>query len=100
VKSSGLKMFFVGRFLITDSISSYTSVFKLIKKYICIQIKSQSKIKINPSLYARAYGASLGAQMVKDRPAVQEIQVRSRGREDPLEKGMATYPSILAWRIP
>jgi len=38
--------------------------------------------------------------MVKNLPAVQEIQVRSLGREDPLEKGMATHCSILAWRIP
>ena len=31
---------------------------------------------------------------------MQETQVQSLGREDPLEKGMATYSSILAWRIP
>ena len=46
------------------------------------------------------YGASLVAQMVKNFPAVQETQVRSLGQEDPLEKGMATDSSILAWRIP
>ena len=40
------------------------------------------------------------AQMVKNLPAVQETQVRSLGWEDPLEKGMATYSSVLAWRIP
>jgi len=38
--------------------------------------------------------------MVKDLPAMQETQVRSLGREDPLEKGMAVHSSILAWRIP
>ena len=38
--------------------------------------------------------------MVKNLPAVQETQVRSLGQEDPLEKGMATHSSILAWRIP
>ena len=38
--------------------------------------------------------------MVKNLPAVQETQVRSLGKEDPLEKGMATHSSILAWRIP
>ena len=32
--------------------------------------------------------------------SMQETQVQSLGREDPLEKGMATYSSILAWRIP
>ena len=40
------------------------------------------------------------AQLVKNLSAMQEIQVRSLGREDPLEKEMATYSSILAWRIP
>ena len=40
------------------------------------------------------------AQMVKNLPAVQETQVQSLGREDPLEKRMATHSSILAWRIP
>ena len=43
---------------------------------------------------------SLVAQMVKNLPAKQETQVRSPGREDSLEKGMATHSSILAWRIP
>ena len=38
--------------------------------------------------------------MVKNLPAMQEIQVPSLGWEDPLEKGMATHSSILAWRIP
>ena len=37
--------------------------------------------------------------MVKNLPAMQETQVRSLGREDPLEKGMVTHSSILAWRI-
>ena len=44
--------------------------------------------------------ASLVAQMVKNPPAVWETWVRSLGWEDPLEKGMATHCSILAWRIP
>ena len=38
--------------------------------------------------------------MVKNLPAVWEIWVRFLGWEDPLEKGMATHFSILAWRIP
>ena len=37
--------------------------------------------------------------MVKNLPAVQETQVQSLGQEDPLEKGMATHSSILAWKI-
>ena len=40
------------------------------------------------------------AQRVKRLPATQETWVRSLGREDPLEKEMATHSSILAWRIP
>ena len=43
---------------------------------------------------------SLVAQMVKNLPVMQETWVRSLGWEDPLEKGMATQSSILAWRIP
>ena len=39
-------------------------------------------------------------QMVKHLPAMQETWVQSLDREDPLEKGMATHFSILAWRIP
>ena len=44
--------------------------------------------------------ASLVAQVVKYLPAMQETQVQFLGREDPLQKGMATHSSILAWRIP
>ena len=44
--------------------------------------------------------ASLEAQTVKNPPAMQETQVLSLGRKDPLEKGMATHSRILAWRIP
>ena len=40
------------------------------------------------------------AQTVKNLPAMQETRVRALGWEDPLEKGMATYSSILAWRTP
>ena len=40
------------------------------------------------------------AQTVKNPPAIQETQVQSLGQEDPLEKGMATHSSMLAWRIP
>ena len=40
------------------------------------------------------------AQRVKRLPAMQETWVRSLGQEDPLEKGMATHSSTLAWKIP
>ena len=45
-------------------------------------------------------GASLVAQRVQNLPAMQETWVWSLGQEDPLEKGIATYSSILAWKIP
>ena len=40
------------------------------------------------------------AQMVKNLPAIQETWIQSLSQEDPLEKEMATHPSVLAWRIP
>ena len=40
------------------------------------------------------------AQSVKNSPAMQETKIQSLGREDPLEKEMATHSSILAWEIP
>ena len=43
---------------------------------------------------------SLVTQMLKNLPAVQETPVQSLHQGDPLEKGMATYSSILAWEIP
>ena len=50
-----------------------------------------------PFLYSQA---SLVAQTVKNLPAMRETWVQSLGWEDPLEEGMATQSSILAWRIP
>ena len=40
------------------------------------------------------------AQLVKNPPAMQDTWVQSPGQEDPMEEGMATHSSILAWRIP
>ena len=45
-------------------------------------------------------GASLVAQLVKNPPSMQVTPVGSLGWEDPLEEGMATHSSILAWSIP
>ena len=49
--------------------------------------------------WARAQGFP-GGLVVKNPPAMQEMQIPSLGQEDPPEKGMATHSSILAWRIP
>ena len=56
-------------------------------------------VSIN-SILKYTYRASLAAQTVKNLPIVWETQIWCWGQEDPLEKGMATHPSILAWRIP
>ena len=52
------------------------------------------------SLVPLGLGASLVAQRLKRLPAMRETWIRSLGQENPLEKGMATHSSILAWRIP
>ena len=44
--------------------------------------------------------SNLVVQMVKNLPVMRETQVPSLGQENPLEKGMATHSSILAWQIP
>ena len=49
--------------------------------------------------YAPIRGSQV-AQWVRNLPAVQETRARSQGQKDPLEEGMATCSSILAWRIP
>ena len=59
----------------------------------------QKKIR-KENMYVRKHWASLVAQMVKNLPVVEETQVQSLDREDPLQKGRATHSSILAWRIP
>ena len=51
-------------------------------------------------IYHYLLGAPLVAQLVKNPPAMWETRVRSLGWEDPLEAGMASHSSVLAWRIP
>ena len=57
----------------------------------------RSLLSISKSLGTLGF---LGGTDVKNPPAMQETWVRSLGWEDPLEEGMATHSSILAWRIP
>ena len=63
--------------------------------YLCDKPITSLTFTINSSLVA-----SLEAQSVKHLLAMQETWVRSLGREDPLEKDMATHSSTLAWKIP
>ena len=63
--------------------------------------RNQSSLKSTfKRILGDCWGASLVVQMVKHLPAMWETQVRSLGREDPLEKEMATHSSTLAWKIP
>ena len=64
-----------------------------------IQIQQLIIVTFTQSLPYRVW-AFLMAQIVKNAPAIQETWVWSLGWEDPLEEGMATHSSILAWRIP
>ena len=50
--------------------------------------------------FLESYVASLVAQRVKRLPIMRDTRVQSLGREDPLEKEMATHSSILAWKVP
>ena len=60
-------------------------------------------VLIKSSLFVKLFSilqAFLVAQTVKNLPVMQETRVRLLGQKDPLENGMATNSSILAWRIP
>ena len=62
-------------------------------------MQSDFYIVASSNAYSNKYilfGTSLVAQMAKNLPAMQETQVQSLGKEDPLKKGMATHSSILA----
>ena len=63
-------------------------------------ILSSVQFKLSLLIYMYPFRASLVAQITKNLPAMQEMQVRSLDQGDPLEKEMATYSSILACRIP
>ena len=68
---------------------------------VCGVAQSQTRLKrLSSSSSIHVNGASLVAQIVKNLPAMWEIWVPSLGQEDPLEKGMATHSSILAWKTP
>ena len=61
---------------------------------------NQSNDRISMYGLTTQHWTLLVAQMVKNLPAMQETWVPSLGWEDPLEEGMTTHSSILAWRIP
>ena len=63
-------------------------------RYYCAPTVANIKSLATPST-----GASLGGSAVKNPPAMQEMRAQSLGREDPLEKEMATHFSMFAWEI-
>ena len=58
-----------------------------------------SDLLLNIDILSKYKSVTLVAQLVKNLPAVRETWVQSLGWENPLEKGMSTHSSILAWRI-
>ena len=56
-------------------------------------------VQYQQNYFASVHGASLVAQMVKNPPAMEDTWVRFLDWEDPLEEGMETHSSVLAWRI-
>ena len=75
---------------------------KMVRRRKIVRLDGQERCFWSSFIWAgpRDKRAFLVAQTVKNPSAVQETWVRSLGWEDPLEKGMATHSSILAWRIP
>ena len=59
-----------------------------------------ARLRVKIIAFCREVSVFLVAQSVKSLPAMWDTWVQSLGREDPLEKEMATHSSILAWRIP
>ena len=68
--------------------------------YFCYNLESGNKLNLCECNYSKKGGHSLVAQMIKNLSAVQKTWVQSLGWGNSLEKGMATHPCILAWRIP
>ena len=68
------------------------------KPLTCMPYGCSAPAQTGTHLWVALLG-SLVAQMVKNLPVMQETQIPSLGQEDSLEKRMATYSSILAWRI-
>ena len=80
-----------------------TSSYKIMSSPLFMVRRSSSTVSVSGHFkygQLEEHMASLGAQWWRIRLAMQKTQVQSVGREDPLEKGMATHSSNLAWEIP
>ena len=80
-------------FLIRDYVTSFKVCWWLVNEYLLYSSLTGSKV------YICVFSSPM-AQTIENALAMKESWVQYWGQEDPLEKGMATYSSILAWRIP
>ena len=76
----------------------YVCICEYMYTYVCMCVCIYTHTYTHTHIYIN--GLPRCTQMIKNPPAMQETQVQSLSWEVPLEKGMATYSSILAWRIP
>ena len=96
-------MFFPPLFLLDYNSSSFVSDYTFSERLFLIAACPHTVTSLRTLYECMFVLNSQMVQRVKNLPATQETQktrVQSLGREDPLEKGMATHASILAWRIP
>ena len=81
-------------------LSGTTLVSRAMQRGSAIPLLQGSNFSLSLFLFELRFSCpSLVAQLIKNLPAVQEMQVRSLGWEDPVEKEMATHSSILTWKI-
>ena len=85
--------------IIKSSICFNKANINMLSCYICFN-NLFNKFNLTFNNHGHPTEAFLVAQIVKNLPAMQKTWVLSLGQEEPLEKGMDTYSSILAWRIP
>ena len=81
---------------------SRSSVYRILETRGKLLITNIAETR-NSQMYLSSFSlfrTTVVAQTVKNLPAVRESVIQSLGLQDPLEKGMATHSSILAWRIP
>ena len=83
-----------------SSLASHTGVAEKKAQFFHRGLLRRKDAVLNDPMSTQPETASLVAEMIKNLPAMQETWVRSLSWEDPLEEGMATHCSILAWRIP
>ena len=86
-------------FFIHASVSGHLGSFHVLAIVHGTAVNVEVRVSFQ-TMFSSGYIISLVAQVVKSLPAVRETWVLCLGWEDPLEKGMATHSSILAWRIP